>query len=356
MIHFFLTFSKTAEDSPFGRRLAEMGVATRIIAGEVRHHFRHRLWMVFVGRPQTTFFAIKAAVRSLVLERPTPRVVVVWTHIEALIVGLVRWLFRRADTKIVLVGFILTRREGSLHNALRNAYFRTVFSVVNMAVVHSSVEATRYTGLFKGCKTHFVFIPWGSHISGLTAMAADIDHSHQPADVLCAGKSGRDYRTLYTGLAGGQWRVKIVCDLTEALAGCPPANNIQVLSKCHGEAYFKEALRARCIVIPLGVGDISAGQMVLLQAMEMGKAIVITRTATTVDYATHEHDVLMVEPGNPTNLAAAVERLLSDPALAGRLGRNAAQSFRERFTVPALVTNLVNEIRTMDPQAGKATY
>ncbi len=352
MIHFFLTFSKDAADSPFGHRLAELGVQSKIIAGEVRHRFRHRLWMVFIGRPQTAWFAICAAMRSLLLETPQPRVVVVWTHIEALIVGLVRWSFRRHDTRIVLVGFILTRRSGWLQNALRSLYFNRVFSVVDMAIVHSRVEAARYTALFRARKTRFVFIPWGSHIDGLDSLA-QAQPGGDAADVLCAGRSGRDYVTLYRALAGTPHRVKIVCDLAESLNGCEPADNIQVLDKCYGTAYLRELMDTRCVVIPLGVGDISAGQMVLLQAMQMGKAVVMTRTTTTVDYATDGHDALLVDAADAPALRAAVERVLSDPPLRALLGSNAQATFAERFTVPGLVTSLVKEIQSMDPSAGR---
>lgn len=350
MIHFFLTFSKDAADSPFGRKLVELGLDFRIIAGEIRHRFKHRLWMVFVGRPATALFAWRAAWRSLAVERPAPRVIVVWTHIEVLIVGLVRWLLRR-DTRIVLVGFILTERSGTLHNVLRRLYFRRVFRTAQLVIVHSRVEAESYAKRFADLPARFAFIPWGSHIDDIERLRRDAPAVL--ADVICAGKSGRDYRTLYQALAGTGVRVKVVCDLAEALAGCEPADNIEVLDRCYGDAYLREVLHARCVAIPLGVGDISAGQMVLLQSMELGKAAVITRTETTVDYARDGHDALLVEPGNPADLRAAVQRLLADDTLRERIGEEAKRTFVQRFTVPALVQSLVAEIQRMDPQAGR---
>ena len=353
MIHFFLTFSRDAANSPFGHRLSELGVQSRILAGEVRHQYKHRAWMMFVGRPLTAMFAIRAALRSLWHEQPEPRAVVVWTHIEALVVAFFRWLFRRRQTRLVLVGFILTKRSGWLHNLLRSAYFNTLFKVVDLAIVHSRVEADRYTQQYTGSRTRFVFIPWGSHIDNVDELAK-APPPDGPADVLCAGRSGRDYRTLYQAFAASALRVKIVCDLADALAGCEPAANIQVLDKCYGAAYLREVMHARCVAIPLGVSDISAGQMVLLQAMEMGKAVVMTRTATTVDYIVDGHDALLVEPGDAAGLHAAVRRVLDDEALRISLQLNARQTFVRKFTVPALVTALVEEIQKVDPAAGKA--
>ncbi len=355
MIHFFLTFSRDAANSPFGHRLAELGVAHRIIAGEVRHRYKHRAWMMFVGRPQTALFAMRAAWQSLVTSRPAPTAVVVWTHIEALIVALVRALTGRRHTRLVLVGFILTERQGRLHRWLRRLYFDTVFSVVDMAIVHSRVEAVRYAEQFARRRTRFEFIPWGSHIDNLDALAKAPPESGA-ADVLCAGRSGRDYPTLFKALAGQPLRVKVVCDLAEAVAGCEPAENIQVLDKCYGADYLRELLHARCVAVPLSVGDISAGQMVLLQAMEMGKPVVLTRTATTVDYVTDGQEALLVEPGDPIALRNAVGRLVADDALRARIGQNAKQTFASRFTVPALVTSLVEKIGELDsPPSGPAS-
>jgi glycosyltransferase involved in cell wall biosynthesis len=357
MIHFFLTFSKDAEDSPFGQRLAELKLLYKIIAGQVQHRFRHKAWMVFVGRPQTAVFAVRAAFQSLVIERPEPKTVVVWTHIEALIVGLMRRIFRRTDTQIVLVGFILTKRSGRLNNWARDIYFRIVFSVVQLAIVHSSLESARYSVLFKGCRARFAYIPWSSHIEGLGALIdrSSTSRDDKAADVLCAGRSGRDYPTLFKAFAETNRRVKIICDLNAALQGCITAPNIEVLDKCYDDDYVMELSRARCVVIPLGVGDISAGQMVLLQAMEMGKPIVMTRTATTVDYITHEFDALLVDPGDVAGLRSAVERLLSDHELSDRLAKNANFTFNSRFTVPAFVTSLVKEIQLQNPLAGRTS-
>lgn len=353
MIHFFLTFSRNAADSPFAARLDELGVDYRIMAGEVRHRYKHRAWMIFVGRPMTAWFAIRAAWRSLVVEKPAPSAVVVWTHIEALIVAAMRWLTRRRNTRIVLVGFILTSRSGALHNALRKLYFDTVFSVVDLTVVHSSVEVARYVALYRGRRSSFTFIPWGSHIDTQAATNAGAqDADADTADVLCAGRSGRDYKTLYQALGGTPYRVRIVCDLAQALEGCTPAANVRVLDNCYGDRYIHELRRARCIAIPLGVNDISAGQMVLLQAMDSGKPVVITRTATSVDYVTDGHDALLVEPADAQALRQAVARILGEPELAARLGANARSTFAARFTLPAFVTQLVDRVNKLDARAG----
>ena len=62
--------------------------------------------------------------------------------------------------------------------------------------------------------------------------------------------------------------------------------------------------------------------LVQLEAMHCGKPVVATRLGTGVEYVTlDEVTGLLVEPGNESALAQALNRLLGDPALRARLGR-----------------------------------
>jgi glycosyltransferase involved in cell wall biosynthesis len=349
MIHFFLSFSKDAANSPIARCIAESGIEFRIMAGRVSHQYRHKVWMVFVGRPLTAWFGIRAAFRSLVLARPAPRIVVVGTHIEALIVAILRWLVCR-DAKIVLLGFILTSRSNYFHNVLRTWYFRRVFSVVDLAIVHSSIEAARYADIFRGLRTRFTYVPWGTHVNGLEALR-QADRQRPAGDqayVLSAGRSGRDYPCLFNAFHGSARKLRVVCDLAAALKGCQAAPNIEVLDHCYGGDYIRVLWGAFCVVIPLAVDDISAGQMVLLQAMAMGKPIIITKTSTTTEYVTHDHDALLVESGDPEAIRAAVERIFAEPELLAHLSRNAEASFQNRFSIPAYVRGLLSAIHDLE--------
>ncbi len=62
--------------------------------------------------------------------------------------------------------------------------------------------------------------------------------------------------------------------------------------------------------------------LVQLEAMQCGKPVVATRLGTGVEYVTQD-DVtgLLVEPGNESALAQALNRLLADRDLRLRLGR-----------------------------------
>jgi len=77
------------------------------------------------------------------------------------------------------------------------------------------------------------------------------------------------------------------------------------------------------VAIPLLPAERSTGQVVLFEAMAMGKPVVATRAVGTSDYIRDNENGLLVNPGDPAGLAAAIHRLIQDPALAARLGSTA---------------------------------
>jgi glycosyltransferase involved in cell wall biosynthesis len=70
--------------------------------------------------------------------------------------------------------------------------------------------------------------------------------------------------------------------------------------------------------------------MVIIEAMALGKPVVAVRAGGPAEIIRHEHDGILAESSRPERLAAAVQRLLGDPALRARLGTQArvrAQAF-----------------------------
>jgi glycosyltransferase involved in cell wall biosynthesis len=75
----------------------------------------------------------------------------------------------------------------------------------------------------------------------------------------------------------------------------------------------------------------------LLEYMSAGKAIVATRVGDNARLIEDGRHGLLVVPGSPTALAAAVRRLLEDPGLARRLGRAARRRVEECYSREAMV-------------------
>jgi glycosyltransferase involved in cell wall biosynthesis len=69
----------------------------------------------------------------------------------------------------------------------------------------------------------------------------------------------------------------------------------------------------------------------LLEAAALGRPIVASRTGGIPELVTDGEHALLVSPGSPAELAAAIVRLCEDRTLADRLGQQAARHARARF-------------------------
>jgi glycosyltransferase involved in cell wall biosynthesis len=77
--------------------------------------------------------------------------------------------------------------------------------------------------------------------------------------------------------------------------------------------------------------------MTLLEAMAAGKPIVATRVGGNPEAIDDGTTGLLVPPGDPAALAAAVAELLDDPARAGRMGAAGRARVRQKFSLEAMV-------------------
>lgn len=73
--------------------------------------------------------------------------------------------------------------------------------------------------------------------------------------------------------------------------------------------------------------------MSVLEAMAAGCPVVATRVGGIPDLVTDGVDGLLVPPGDPHALAAALQKILRDPAFAQQLGNAARQTIANRYTV-----------------------
>ena len=120
-----------------------------------------------------------------------------------------------------------------------------------------------------------------------------------------------------------------------------------------GEQKFAALRRCRSLVAcPTSAND--AFPTVLLEAWACGLPVVATATAPVAALVDDGETGLLVPPGRPADLAAALHRLDTDPALATRLAGRAIEKVREGYTWPIRArqfTRLLEEVANAAPTA-----
>ena len=104
--------------------------------------------------------------------------------------------------------------------------------------------------------------------------------------------------------------------------------------------------RSSIVAVPLYENDFQAGVTTLLEAMAMGKAVVVTRTSGQgADVVVDGENGLTVAPGDAAGWGEAVARLRADPALRARLGRSARLWVERHATLEHWVRHVVTALR-----------
>jgi glycosyltransferase involved in cell wall biosynthesis len=343
VFHFFPRYTKDATDTPFGSELRRLGVPHRFFGAVLSHRYRSKLELLLVVHTKLLWFAVRNAWLSLVVSKPAPAVVVITSDVEALVFGFFRWVLRRRVT-IVFETFIFVPRSGKTR-ALHQLYIATALRAVDIAICHSHLEVENCRQRFNGGRTRFAFVPFGTTLSTRISLMERFGSSAEAGNhVVSAGKSGRDYSTLAQATKGLPCQLRIVCDFAEQTASVAANENVEILNACYGGDYLDTLAGAKIVAIPLAVNDVSAGQMVLLQAFALKKPVIITRTPTTEDYATDGEDVLMVPMHDVAAMRDALQRLLSDADLRHRLAEAGARRFVEVYSTEAYVRNFISVV------------
>lgn len=92
--------------------------------------------------------------------------------------------------------------------------------------------------------------------------------------------------------------------------------------------------QAKCVVLPVFENSYSGATTTLLQAMAMGKAVIVTKTGAIAEgyHLVHNENVLFVPPGDDEALNRAFESVFTDESLSVSLGKKARETVEKYLT------------------------
>lgn len=240
--------------------------------------------------------------------------------------ALLKLVFRRRDVPLVAWCFNLGRTPGGWKARLA----RLVLAQIDVFVVHSRRDVALYAAWLGLPAERFVFVP----LSIQDAPRAVREDEAAPF-VLAMGSANRDYRTL-AAAAGILGVPTVIVAGAHAVEGVSLPPNVTVRSGLSITECHELCGRARVNVVPLRNTAFTSGQVTVLDAMMLGKAVVATRAAGTEDYVAEGRNGLLVEPEDPAALAAAIAALWDDPEARARLGAGARRTVEEGSTFRAV--------------------
>lgn len=253
---------------------------------------------------------------------------------NSLAVGLFKRLTLRRRPVLVMTEMRLDDPTPDLRWRLKAALQRFAYAAVDAMCVSARREAHTYAERLQVPVERFRFIPWHTNV---------LEPRYCPPSggyLFAAGRTGRDWKTLAEAVRGLAVPVTVVCSKADARDVAFP-DNVTVLTDIPYARYRELLEGATAVMVPLETHTYSSGQVVILEAMALGKAVIANRVLGTEDYIVDGVDGMLVAPGNAAELRAAVERLIADSSLAERLGRTALDKIRRTHTLDRYVRTVV---------------
>jgi len=210
---------------------------------------------------------------------------------------------------------------------------------VHYAVL-SRDEARTFPQIWGAAAERVHFVPFPHTLYGSIADSPVSEGRY----VFAGGNSMRDYDLLEQAVAGTDIAVHIAARWTGA--GTP---NLTIRTLSHAEFFLDLAGCSLCVV-PLLPSVRSAGQQTYLNAMALGKLVIVTDAAGVGDYI--EDGVTgVISPRDPDALRAAIEHAL-DPANRdhyARIARNGQRLARDIFNATEYRRALLRLAGDADP-------
>ena len=163
----------------------------------------------------------------------------------------------------------------------------------------------------------------------------------EPAMVIAAGKTKRDYDVLVQGASGVACRVEIYCSALSAPTVPVPANVSVHYDTEHADQTAALSMRdlleryrtCRVVAIPLQASEVrgTTGLTSLLEALAMGRPVIMT-TNSFLDIERAGVGVV-VEPGDSAGWHAAMSTLAGDMTRASEMGARARELAERDFAM-----------------------
>jgi len=247
-------------------------------------------------------------------------------------------LFRRIlhikTPKQIMLEVMLDEEKRTIFWKLKKIIQRIIFLSVDIIFVSSTNEVESYSARFGVSKEKFRFLPFHTNIAEPRLVNGPGNY------ILSAGKAGRDYATLAGAIRELNRKIIVVSD-KESTKDVGFPDGVAVLYDIPYRSYLSLLYDCCFVVVPLKKFVKSTGQVVILEAMALGKPVIATETTGTIDYIQSGVNGILVPVGDSEALKNAIKRVVNDNNLYKELAVNALECVKKNHTFDIYVSRVL---------------
>lgn len=276
---------------------------------------------------------------QIFLKRKIYNDIIAWQQFYGVIFSFYCRLFKvKKSNRLCIMTFIYKEKSG----LLGKIYEKFVdFALCNGEYIDAitctaKTEMKYYSDKFNIPFEKFTFVPWG-----ILDYAKESEYDFKPIAfeegfVFSPGRSNRDWDFVIKSLKNETYRTLIACDdLKKETIG-----NVVIDNTIDMDASLKLFEKCFCVLVSIDNPYISSGQTVLIQAMNYGKPVIITKSPGLSDDYIEDHVNGIVIEKTVENLQAAIMELKNDTDLYMRLSHNGRKEYEKKYSKYSLGKNV----------------
>ncbi len=281
-------------------------------------------WKFFIDK--LINFWINYLVLSFLALRSSKKkdILITWQVFVGVITGIMIRIFC-LKRRLIILSFIYRPRNNRFINFIRLHITKYGLKSADKVICYSQYEMDTYNELFRFRKPKFYYVQLGRTYELNSYKGSEINKNY----VFSAGQSNRDYDTLIKSMKFVN--IDLIIATTNNLNIPSDIKENILVMQLANEKFQSALLNSILMVIPLDEIEYSSGQIVLINAMALGKCVIITETKWTKDYITHGENAWLVPPKNERALADAINNLLNDSKLRSSIGQKAQHYYNSKL-------------------------
>lgn len=219
---------------------------------------------------------------------------------------------------------------GTCKTGLRQRLARISLSHVDHFVVHTRKEIEIYSQWLGLPADRFEFLPYQ-----VPDIPIQYEEDRDSPFIASLGSAHRDFSTLFAAVKTLNIKT-VVATGKSAVEGMTIPEQVELPFGISKDDCLRLAQRARLNVVPLQPKErvTAAGQVTVVEAMMMGRPLIVTNFYGAEDYIIHGETGWLVEPNSLESMTEAIDLLWHDAALREKLGDNARAYAQKHFSDP----------------------
>lgn len=245
---------------------------------------------------------------------------------ESLFYGLLCALTGQVSRQVMMEVFIDDVQTPTPAWRIKTALYRWVARRTLGIQTNSSPEVKTMAARYGLPEDRFEFVPMHTNITDPQWT------EHSEGYLFSAGRTLRDYPALIESVRDLTVPVKIVCgtaDLNDI--DLPP--HVELHREIDRAAYLRLLKGCSMVLLPLLPTERSTGQVVMFEAMALGKPVITSRAPGTVDVIRDGENGRLLTCGDVEGFRAALHDWLAHPEQAETCARQALQDILDHYTV-----------------------